>query len=63
MKKYDYPDEYVAFSALLDKGAEIFTKKKSKHSQSKAQQSHSDIEKGRREKMSAIRSGSSAGRA
>ena len=62
MKKYDHPDEYVAFSALLDKGAEIFTKKKFKHSQSKAQQSHSDVEKGRQDKMAAIRSRSSAER-
>jgi hypothetical protein len=62
VKKYDHRDEYVAFSALLDKGAEMFTKKKFKHSQSKAQQSPGDAEKGRRDKMSAIRSGSPAGR-
>ena len=49
MKQHDY-DKYSSFSALLDKGAEVFTKKKSRHSQSKAQEHWNDTEQSRRGK-------------
>lgn len=52
MKKHDYDDAFTSFSALLDKGAEVFTKKKFKHSQSKAQEHWEDTEQGRRGKKS-----------
>jgi hypothetical protein len=56
VKKHDDPDGPTAVTALLDHGAEVFTKKKFTHSQSKAQQRGNDIKNDRQEKMSAIRS-------
>ena len=56
MKKHDDPDGPTAVTALLDHGAEVFTKKKFTHSQSKAQQHGNDIKNNRQEKMAAIRS-------
>ena len=52
MKKHYHDDAFTSFSALLDKGAEVFTKKKFKHSQSKAQEHWSDMEQSRRGKKS-----------
>ncbi|MEO8766923.1 MAG: hypothetical protein ABI363_01030 [Nitrosospira sp.] len=52
MKKHDHDDAFTSFSALLDKGAEVFTKKKFKHSQSKLQERWDDTEQNRREKKS-----------
>lgn len=48
MKKHNHDDAFASFSALLDKGAEVFTKKMFKHSQSKTQERWSDMEQGRR---------------
>lgn len=36
MKQHGISHKYILFSDLLDKGAEIFTKKKLEHSRSKA---------------------------
>ncbi len=51
VSKHDY-DAFNSFSALLDKGAEVFTKKRFKHSQSKAQEHWNDTEQSRRGKKS-----------
>ena len=51
VKKHDY-DAFSSFSALLDKGAEVFTKKRFKHSQSKAQEHWNDTEQSRQGKKS-----------
>jgi hypothetical protein len=57
MRNHDYDDELASFSALFDQGAEVFTKKMFRHSQAKAQQNWSDIDKDRQtKKMFAIRS-------
>ncbi len=56
MKKHDDPDGPIAVTALLDHRAEIFTKKRFTHSQSKARQHGNDIKNDRQEKMLAIRS-------
>lgn len=56
VKKHDDPDGPIAVTALLDHGAEVFTKKKFTHSQSKARQHGNDIKSDRQEKMLAIRS-------
>jgi hypothetical protein len=55
VKKHDDPDGATAVT-LLDHGAEVFTKKKFTHSQSKARQRGNDIKNDRKEKMLAIRS-------
>jgi hypothetical protein len=55
VKKHDDPDGVTAVT-LLDHGAEVFTKKKFTHSQSKARQHGDDIKNDRKEKMLAIRS-------
>jgi hypothetical protein len=55
MKKHDDPNGSAAVT-LLDHGAEVFTKKKFTHSQSKARQRGNDIKNDRKEKMLAIRS-------
>ncbi|MDQ3186376.1 MAG: hypothetical protein M3Q16_08000 [Pseudomonadota bacterium] len=52
VKKQNCDDRLEAFSALLDKGAEVFTKKMFKHSQSKAQERWNDMEQDRRGKKS-----------
>lgn len=53
MNKYSHDDALTtSSSALLDHGAEVFTKKMFKHSQSKIQERWSDIEKNQREKKS-----------
>ena len=53
MKKYSYDDALTtSASALLDHGAEVFTKKMSKHTQSRAQERWIDMEKSRKEKKS-----------
>lgn len=57
MKTYNPPDEYMVFSALLDKGAEVFTKKKFKHSQAKAQEVSVDMGKARQGKIAAMKIG------
>jgi hypothetical protein len=44
VKKHDYEDAFTSFSALLDKGAEVFTKKMFKHSQSKTWAQQDDME-------------------
>ncbi len=51
MKKHNHDDGFASSSALLDKGAEVFTKKMFKHSQLKTQERWSDIEQRRREKL------------
>ena len=56
MKKHDDPDGPAAVTALLDHGAEVFTKKKFTHSQSKARHHGNDIKNDRKEKMLAIKS-------
>lgn len=50
--KHNHDETFGSFSALLDKGAEVFTKKMFKHSQSKAQERWSDMEEDRRGKKS-----------
>ena len=55
--KRNHDETFGSFSALLDKGAEVFTKKMFKHSQSKSQERWGDMEQERRGKKSfAIRS-------
>ncbi|BCT68316.1 hypothetical protein [Nitrosospira sp. NRS527] len=56
MKKHNDPDGPTAVTALLDHGAEVFTKKRFTHSQSKARQHGNDIKNDWQEKMLAIRS-------
>jgi hypothetical protein len=57
VKKHDYEDAFTSFSALLDKGAEVFTKKKFKHSQSKTWTRQDDMEQSpRRAKPFTIKS-------
>lgn len=56
MKKHDDLDGPAAVTTLLDHGAEVFTKKKFTHSQSKARQHGNDIKNDRKEKMLAIKS-------
>ena len=55
MKQHDCSHEYILFSNLLDKGAEIFTKKKIEHSRSKDHQ-HYRVERGLQDKVLAARS-------
>jgi hypothetical protein len=57
MKKRNH-DHHEAPSSidLLDHGAEVFTKKMFKHSQSKAQERSGDLKKNQQEKMLAMRS-------
>lgn len=50
MKKHNHNVIFESFLALLDKGAEVFLKKKFKYFQSKAQERWSDMERGRRGK-------------
>ena len=53
MNKYSHDDALtISSSALLDHGAEVFTKKMFRHSQSKTLERWSDIEKNRLEKKS-----------
>lgn len=54
VKKHDHDEASDSFSALLDKGAEVFTKKMFRHSQSKSQERWGDMEQERREKKSFI---------
>jgi hypothetical protein len=56
VKKYDRADEHIVFPAMVDKGAEIFTKKKFEHAQSKAHEVYADIQKTRKGKIAARRS-------
>ncbi len=57
MRNYDYDDELVSFSGLLDQGAEVFTKKMFRHSQAKSQENWNDMKKDRQiKKMFATRS-------
>jgi hypothetical protein len=58
MKKcnHNHHEAFTSFSGLLDHGAEVFTKKMFKHSQSKTQEVWDDVKKTRQEKMFAIRS-------
>ncbi|MDN5753337.1 MAG: hypothetical protein L0H15_08650 [Nitrosospira sp.] len=56
MKKQNHDDAFTPFSALLDKGAEVFTNKMFKHSQSKAQERWRDMEPGQRGKRSFVKS-------
>jgi hypothetical protein len=50
VNKYHYHDALNTFSALLDQGAEVFTKKMFRHSQSKTRESWSDMESARQDK-------------
>ena len=51
MNKYSHDDALTASSsALLDHGAEVFTKKMFRHSQSKTRECWSEIDKNRLEK-------------
>ena len=53
VKKYSHDDALTtSASALLDQGAEVFTKKMFKHTQSRAQERWIDMEKSRQEKKS-----------
>ena len=53
VKKYSHDDALTtSASALLDHGAEVFTKKMFKHTQSRAQERWIDMEKSRKEKKS-----------
>jgi hypothetical protein len=52
VKKHNHDETFDSFSALLDKGAEVFTKKMFKHSQSKSQERWGDMEQDRRGKKS-----------
>ena len=58
MKKrnHSHHEAFTSFSGLLDHGAEVFTQKMFKHSQSKTQEVWDDMKKTRQEKMVAIRS-------
>lgn len=50
MNKYDYDDALTTSSALLDHGAEVFTKKMFQHSQLKTRERCSDMERSPLEK-------------
>ena len=53
VKNYSHDEALTtAASALLDQGAEVFTKKMFKHTQSRAQERWIDMEKSRQEKKS-----------
>lgn len=54
VKKHDHDEASDSFSALLDKGAEVFTKKMFRHSQSKSQERWGDMEQERQGKKSFI---------
>ncbi|WP_143860924.1 hypothetical protein [Nitrosovibrio sp. Nv4] len=56
MKKRNHHEAFTTFSGLLDQGAEVFTKKMFKHSQSKTQEHWGDMKKNRQDKISASRS-------
>jgi hypothetical protein len=57
VRNYDYDDEYARYTGLLDQGAEVFTKKMTRHSEAKAEENWSDIKKTRQnKKMFSVRS-------
>jgi hypothetical protein len=58
MKKrnHNHHEAFTSFSGPLDHGAEVFTQKMFKHSQSKTQEGWDDLKKTRQEKMVAIKS-------
>jgi hypothetical protein len=50
VRNYDYDDDYGRYTGLLDQGAEVFTKKMFRHSQAKAEENWSDMNKTRQNK-------------
>lgn len=63
MKKYSHDDALTTSApTLLDHGAEVFTKKMFKHTQSRAQERWIDMEKSRQEKSRLLSAGSPQGR-
>ena len=55
-RNHIHHETFTSFSGPLDHGAEVFTQKMFKHSQSKTQEVSDDIKKTRQEKMVAIKS-------
>lgn len=50
VNKYHHHNAFKVFSALIDRGAEVFTKKMFRHSQSKARERWGDTESVRQDK-------------